>query len=261
MVSAVSLFGLLLWCLPVLASGDESCFAAASQGQKFEKSGKLLEAQLQYAECAKAECPAEVTSTCTGFLRRAEDATPSLLIDLKGADGKEVPNAAEGTISVDAADMPFAQGSSKPLRVNPGPHKIRVAVGAFQETQTVMVREHEKGRVIRFVERTEAPRPIVSPKASGIPGGALVAGGVGAVGLGVFAVFGILGITERSDAGCDAGCVASDYDRIQTKFLVADVALGVGIAGVVVAGAFLLFGKRGEELPAKALGRVGVLHF
>ena len=67
--------------------------------------------------------------------------------------------------------------------------------------------------------------------------GALVGYGVGAAGLATFAVAGILVVTHDGDfsRGClPAGtCSRSDLDRQDRRALIADIGLGVGIAGAV----------------------------
>jgi hypothetical protein len=69
---------LLLWSVLAHADEDERCFAAAAAGQKFEKAGKLRDATEQLRVCARAECPTEVSSTCTTFLTRVDGKIPDV---------------------------------------------------------------------------------------------------------------------------------------------------------------------------------------
>jgi len=58
--------------------------------------------------------------------------------------------------------------------------------------------------------------------------------GLGVVGMGMWGVFGGLGLAAKSDAEstCAPNCTDDDISGIKTDFLVADVSLGVGAAAL-----------------------------
>ena len=58
--------------------------------------------------------------------------------------------------------------------------------------------------------------------------------GVGAVALGSFAFFAVTGKSDENDLRdrCSPNCPESDVDSVRTKYLVADISLGVGIASL-----------------------------
>jgi hypothetical protein len=237
------------------AATDDECIASAIAGQRLQKEEKFAEAQARFFECAKPECPAEVTSSCTGFLRSAQDLMPSILIVLKGADGKERVATQQTVLLVDGKPLPGALRTSDPISLNPGAHEIRVTGDGIEVTQKITLRKFEKGRLLSF---QQGPSPVIqpapakpgtaaAPAKTAIPTMAYVAGGAALVGLGVFTAFGIMGINDRANSACNTGCAEQDYSRVQSKFLVADIALGVGVVGAVAAAAFLLFGGNRED--------------
>src|SRR5262249_8969273 len=86
-----------------------------------------------------------------------------------------------------------------------------------------------------------------------VPVAPLVVGGVAVVALGVGAFFAVSGISDRSglQGSCAPHCAQSDIDSVHTKFLVADVALGVGAAAAVAA-VVLYFTSRSPPPPSAA---------
>jgi tetratricopeptide (TPR) repeat protein len=89
-------------------------------------------------------------------------------------------------------------------------------------------------------------------ESGGVPVSAIVSYGVAGAGLAVFGIFGALALAEdgslASSCGADAGrtCTGDDVSTMKTFGLVADVGLGVAIAGAVV-GTILLFIGGGDD--------------
>ena len=90
----------------------------------------------------------------------------------------------------------------------------------------------------------------------GDPVGDLLAAGVGAIGLGVFATFGLWGYFGspgyRSLQACAPGCSPADVDTVRGRFLVSDVGLAVGVVGAGVATVLWLTRGHGEKPPPPA---------
>ena len=83
--------------------------------------------------------------------------------------------------------------------------------------------------------------------------------GVGVVG---FAAMGVLigvagGDLNQLRTTCAPQCDPSDVDAVHTKLVVADVALGVGIAGVAVAAIALIVANTGHSDSKRATALVG----
>jgi hypothetical protein len=92
----------------------------------------------------------------------------------------------------------------------------------------VAPRQHEQRATGVF------PSKAPAPSATAVPIGSYVAGGIAVVALGVFTYASIKGASDRSSLHCDRGCSDADYDHVRKEYLVADVALGIGLVSVGV---------------------------
>ncbi len=220
-------------------TSDEACFGAAVRGQEREKAGRLLDARSDFIECAKLECPSEVSSVCAAFARRVEEATPTVLVEVLNEAGEEVTGPAT---FIDGKPIPKALGVTRGVTVDPGSHEVRVEVGATRLTRKILVKEHEKGLRVTFRIEKKAPEAATTPSGSRSVALPLVFAGVGVVGLGVFGTFAGLGLARRSSAACDTGCSSDDASYVKTQFLVADVSLAVAAGALVTAAVLYLVG-------------------
>jgi hypothetical protein len=269
--------------LVLAENAEEGCFASAADGQKLEKAGKLVEARAQFALCARAKCPAEVASTCSSFLRRVDEAAPSFIVEIIDSAGKEVTS---GTVTIDGQVVAEAF-AGRAVTANPGPHTFRVDAGGVVAEQSFVLREHEKGRKLSFRQQntpSKAPaggpegvvpaRPDLSGNAvatatgSGenakgirVPPSALIVGGIGLAAIIPAAIFAVSGIGERKDLGCDIACSSAEASRVRTKFLLADVFLGVATVGIATGVVLFILGQgRDEAKPARGF-HGGVFRF
>jgi hypothetical protein len=173
---------------------------------------------------------------------------------------------------------PFlTQLDGKAIAVDPGPHAFKFELeGADPIEQQIVIRQGQKDRVVAVSFAPAATEPVgPSPYATAAKGEgaaepdqkgpgplrtwAYVAGGVGAAGLIGFAVVGGLGKAQENDLRdqhCAPNCSRSDTDAIKTKYIVADVLLGVGIAGVGTGVALFFLSQPKKEPP-----QTGKLHF
>lgn len=229
-----------------LAQGDDAtkqaCVAAYDETQTLREAGSLRAARDQALACSQEQCPAIVKKDCAQWLGEIDAALPRVSFAVKDAAGQDTSAARvflDGKLlleRVDAAAVP----------VDPGERVFRVEIeGQPPREQKVIVREGEKGRVIEVSFADGAPTPSGPAPTQledggdggGIPVASWILGGVGVVGVGLFATFGALGLSEKSDAedpatGCAPSCSDDEVDGIRTKFLVADVSLGVGVAAL-----------------------------
>jgi hypothetical protein len=133
--------------------------------------------------------------------------------------------------------------------------------------QAVVVREREKGRsvMVDFGSQPQAAPPEAPPAPSGGKGGpplaAWVLAGVGAVGLGGFAYFGLTGASDASNLRntCAPRCSSSSVSDVRQKLLFADISLGAGVVSLAVAGVLLLTSGHHEEPPREARVSVDVV--
>jgi hypothetical protein len=127
-------------------------------------------------------------------------------------------------------------------RVDPGDHTVSVdAPGFSARTQHVKLDAGDT-RAVRVSLHALAVAPV-TPPARTVPIAPIVMTVLGATGFGLFAGFGLAGNSIKSDLDaqkCAPNCSASRVDAIKTDYVVADVALGIGLAALVV-GTVLFF--------------------
>jgi hypothetical protein len=104
-----------------------------------------------------------------------------------------------------------------------------------------------KNRVVEasFVDEAVKPAPEAS---TSIPVAFWVLAGAGTVALASFGTFAFLGQQEYSEleSDCAPRCTPSDSDSVATKFLIADISLGVAIAAYAGA-AYVYFARPGQD--------------
>jgi hypothetical protein len=225
------------------ADDDRVCFESAAEGQRLERAGKLTEARASFVACAQKSCPTEVVSHCEEWLRDVTNTIPSVVLVGQDAKGRDVTDAAT---TIDGVPVRNAF-SGTALSLDPGPHRLHfVRPGSAPVDLTLVARVHEKERRVDVVFRDlEAP----------VPAAAWVLGSVGIVGLGLFAGFGIYGVTQRASLGCDVGCSSDSYSQVRREFVTADVSLGVGL--ISLAGATWVFLARSHKPPEES-ARLGL---
>jgi tetratricopeptide (TPR) repeat protein len=112
--------------------------------------------------------------------------------------------------------------------------------------------------------RAEEERLRRAEAATGVSTGAvigLVAGGVGLVTFGVFAILSETedgNLAESCGSGAGRTCSSDDISQLETYNLVADIGLAVGVAGAAVGVVFLLLGS-GDPLASEAPSVAGWL--
>ncbi len=232
------------------ADGSDRCLSAPVEGQKLQKAGKLLDARDRFATCATNTCPAEVVENCMRWLRQVDDELPSVVVAARDPKGRDLTDV---RVSVDG--QPATDMSTRAVRLDPGQHTfVFRQSGSADQEQQVILRDGEKNRqvVATFGVLPGAPMPRLHPGTDRpIPAGAWVAGGLGAVGLVAFAVFGTLGVAQRAANHCDTGCAQAEASAVDSKYLVANVSLGLGVAALAVA-TVLYLARPTVEAPSSA---------
>jgi len=255
------LFGLLvptvLGTTAVFADDKAACLDAASKGQRFKGTHKLVEAREQLRICAAAGCPAVVQTDCANWLAEVEKALPSVVASAKNWGGADLVDV---KVSVDGEPLVLKlDGQAVPM--NAGPHTFHFDGADGSIDRQIVVTEGEKNQRITVV--LGAPTPAAPAAAEPDAGGSSspwmsvgwVLGGAGVVGLGIGAVFGIVTLGDRSSAHCDANnlCDPGTTGGIRSAALVSDVGW---IAGGVLLGtgaALVLFGPSGSHKASKGV--------
>src|ERR1700722_4185201 len=171
------------------ADEKQACVEAHEQGQLLRNDGKLRDARERFLQCARPSCPAIVVRDCGQWEQEVMESQPTVVIAAQDTEGREVTDV---RVSVDGALLAERIGA-KAYDVDPGSHTLRFdAQGSPPREEHLMLRIGEKNRLlsIRFGAPDKKPSPSLPP-------GALVAGGGAAVGLAVFATFGILGRVKQ----------------------------------------------------------------
>lgn len=238
--------------LGVSAAGAQdraSCLDAVAKGQQLRDSHKLVEARDQLRICAASACPAAVQSDCAGWLESVEKALPSVVAAAKTTAGAELVD-----VQVTVDGRPFATKlDGQAIPIDPGLHVFHFeAANHSKADQRVVLGEGQQNLRVAVtlespVQAPPPPQPNPPPaRESQSPGLgtqkvlALVAGGVGVVGLGLGTVFGVLALSKRSDAEkvCPgASCPTSDgvtkWSDATSTANISSAALIVGALGVV----------------------------
>lgn len=242
------------WASSVRAEDSKKaeCASAYEKSQEFRTQNKLQKARELLVVCAEPSCPTFVQTDCAQWLAEVDKDMPSIVIVAKDKDGEAVTAV---KVSIDG-ELVASELDGKAITVNPGKHKLHFEMeGVSPVDQPLIARQGEKDREIKVSFRPGAEdKADSSPYAGGAadagdqppaedekkgPGPlrlpAYIAGGVGAAGLISFAVFGIMASGAQSDlegSGCKPNCSPSEVDSIKTKYLIANISLGVGIVGI-----------------------------
>ncbi len=138
--------------------------------------------------------------------------------------------------------------------------KVALAVGA---TKTVRVMVGPEGAAPEDAPPPAAAAPTQPPRDEVDEGGSMVpliavSAAVGAGGLAVFTVFGLMnqstfdGLEKRCESGCSQEEIQDDVDEGRTQQTVANIGLIAGAVGVAAAATFLVIELTGDDAPASA---------
>jgi hypothetical protein len=219
-----------------LADEREQCASAADQAQQLRDDGKYRRAREQFLVCARDVCPGPIKKDCLDWLSQLEHVAPTVVFAAKEGthDLIDVKVSMDGTQLTDHLD-------GRPVPVDLGEHTFTFEHEGKVQQQQVVIGAGQKGRNISAVFPAPQTTPVAPPP--GAEGGgrgsivpALVVGGIGVIGLGSFAFFGISGKSAVDDLqDCKPNCAESDVDKARTKLIVADISLGVGVVALGVA--------------------------
>ncbi len=226
------------------------CIAASESVQDALRQGKLLAARVAVAGCMSAQCPAMIRTDCDDYSRKVEAALPSVLIRVLDQDGADVPRA---TLTVD--DVAVAL-DGRSLELDPGSHKVAAVAAGYEGAHTeIVAQEGMKNRAVDVRLTAKVAAGVLAPPSAGHGANGPSTGtwiGTGALGItavAAFSIFAGMGLSANGRYGeledqCGGRCAKSDVDALRTRYLIADVALVVGVVSAVAAGAVLIFGPR-----------------
>ncbi len=228
----------------------QKCATAYEEAQRLQAQARLLEARGEAAACAAIACPPEIVSYCGKLADEIEASVPSIVVAAIDASRRDQV----ATVSVDGAAMKPLDG--RPLRLDPGLHRLRVATTAPPVRTAeleVTLRSGERNRRVEVVipggaAQAGPPERHGAPPFGYVP--AAIAFGVAAVGLGVGATTGVVALSEDGELeeACNvesATCPATQADQVAATerlgyastigFAVGGAALAAGVVLAIVA--------------------------
>ena len=226
---------------------SKECVEAAERGQQLRNERRLIEAREQFVSCSRPECPALVTRDCTAWAERSNTEIPKLVPRAKSEDGQDLLNVRlfiDGKLYADKLD-------GRRIVMDPGAHLIRFdAPGRELHEENVVLAEADVRALTVTLRPLKPPPPapaITSPaprtsERRGPPAATYVLGALSLVGFAGFGYFGLTGSHDESglEDGCSKtkSCSQRAVDDVRTKYLIADISLGVGVLALGGAIAF-----------------------
>ncbi|HZO16887.1 MAG TPA: hypothetical protein VFB62_26605 [Polyangiaceae bacterium] len=220
----------------------DSCIDAHRHGQELARSAQLVEARKAFEACLRAECPDVVRDQCTRLALDTERATPSVVIvvrDARGRDRVDVP------VTLDGRDLgPSERGTA--VTLNPGRHVARAMPKAGPPVEEAFVaHESEKGRLVAIVLAAPKPKPAPEPprEDAGVSGRAALGIALlttGAAALTAAAALWVAAYVRYGDLEeeCLGRCAEEDVDAARGLAIAGDVLAPVGAVALGV-GAYL----------------------
>jgi hypothetical protein len=227
----------------------KTCLSRHEQSQVLRRNNKLTEARATLLACAQDACPGGVRADCVDWLAAVNNAIPSVVVTAKFRDRDE--NNVRLTVD---DELVTSHLDGVALELNPGVHVFRLElVGQDPIEQQLLLVEGQKNRILAV--RFGRPEPEASGTATRaidlyrpVPTLDYVLAGVTLVGVGAFAGFGAWGLSDKKslEGSCSPVCNSSQLNGLRSKFLVADVSLGVAVVATVV-GVYVFFTRPGYE--------------
>jgi hypothetical protein len=243
------------------------CIEAHEQSQILRRAGRLREARAELSVCSHAACPDAARVPCHRWLGEVDASTPSVVVDARDRRGRPVLDVRveyDGTLLVQRLD-------GRAVPVDPGPHLFRfVTPGSPPIEQDVVILEGAKnqrlevafggGEGAALAPSKTAPEPSTSPGPHRVavregPNPLVyVFGAIGVAGVATFAILASSGLameTELRDSGCAPHCSKDEISDIERRYVMGDIALGVGVLSLGAAAWFLFWGRSRPSAPSR----------
>jgi hypothetical protein len=274
---AASVLLTVLLTVPVASAAGsptkEECLDAHSKGQDAREAGQLSLARRLFLTCAQSSCPQLVQGDCARFSDELDRVQPTVSFAARDGGGADLPDT---TVYVDGVLVATRLEDGKVHDLDPGHHAVRFLNGGREVNLTVVVNQGEKGRSILATfpaasGSAGAPAPGATPAVSysqpaapepkrpvlplvlGLTGSAVMATGV------VLTIVGLGKVPSNctlSPRECAAPPGDPSFDQAKSAVTLADVGLGLGIAGFATAAASFIWyftsEKRMEPAPTSS---------
>lgn len=259
MLCAAAVVAALASSRRAVAADKVACVEAAEAGQRLRKEGHLVSARDRLLVCASRECPDVVSQDCTGWLGEVQRSLGSVIVKARSVAGEPLSDV---TVFLDGTEL-AERAPTAAIDVDPGPHVFRCERTGFAPAERqAQLSEGERGHEVDCalaptaqILRREAvgsradPRvfealPPKPPETAPLPWVVWPLGGIALAGGASFAYFGLTGLADentlRAKGGCAPYCTSTDLEPVRTKFVIADISLGVGVAALAVAAVVVL---------------------
>jgi hypothetical protein len=152
----------LLTAASVLAqedAGAQVCVAAFDSAQTSREQGKLMHARNELITCAQAQCPAIIQAKCSEWLGDLDRELPSVIVAVEPVPA----DPAATQVSIDGAAVEGGL-TGRPVKLDPGPHRIRVTFsdGKVEELDIVIAHGEQNRKIV--VSIAVAPDPAPGPR-------------------------------------------------------------------------------------------------
>lgn len=229
------------------SDSKQQCLQAYEIGQRLRQAGDLVSAAGELRVCGGLACPVRMQSDCQRWLDDLERSTPTVIFRVRATSGELLSNV---TVSIDGAAPRRLDGRA--LMMNPGEHRVVFQHPAHHVLQKpVFVTEGEKLEprevtlhpLVRAAPAEDrlAAAPVAAPS-SAWP---VALAGVGVLGSAGVVFFGVRARNgEAALERCSPDCSRGHVDEVERDFLWSNISLGVGVAGLVGAGFWLLLDEQ-----------------
>ena len=226
-----------------------TCARAYEEGQELRKSGQLVSARATLQSCARDQCPDFIRSDCASWYDEVQSELPTLVFAARsqGRDLSEVRILVGERVLASHID-------GQAVELDPGDYELRFEARDMRALkQRFVIARGERNRLIQVeLEPTVATaaaaasepgqdRSLTPPAQRSllVPG---IFAGVGVLGVAGFAGLGAWGLSgeKHLEDACSPKCSASQLSEVRTRYLLADVSLGVGVASLSLGAYFYL---------------------
>jgi hypothetical protein len=221
------------------------CIQAHAKAQELEGTGRLFEALGEFETCSSSSCPKLIQKDCKVLRKTVEEAISTLDVVVVEPSGRPPVDYRIELEDREVAPTTLYQN----LPVDPGLRHLKVRAPERPATQvSIVVRPKEKH------QRVIIQLPPVEPLASEMRKASYVLAGIGGLGILSFTGFAISGYLDEDELKGRPRTVSrrSDYqlaDTMRTKYLIADVSLGISLVSLGAA-TYLWLKTKGTEKSA-----------
>lgn len=244
-----------LFALPAFADEPNVCSDAYEQSQIQMKpragdgESTLLKARASLLTCMRSNCKDWMVADCSKWLSEVEARIPTVVFSARNTAGRDLT---EVQVQKQSGEALATRIDGRAIELEPGQYTfVFVTEDGTRVEKSALVREGEKAQSIAAMFEASPEELAKARGQNGVVGptgpttrfekqpGTLQyvgygAAGVGVVGLGIGAVFGLIAINKKSDAKCGSDNLCDKPEALEDAKSAANVASVGFIAGAVL---------------------------